>query len=107
VPKFHYNYGGFERTTVAASAPLPGAGAHQVAVAFTLQPDGAAEAVLTVDGREAGRGRVPRVMRNITHETFDLGCDLYTPVTEDYAAPAELPAGLLGEVVVTAETPPH
>ncbi len=107
VPKFHYNYGGFERTTIAASAPLSGAGAHQVAVAFTLQPDGAAEAVLTVDGREAGRGRVPRVMRNITHETFDLGCDLYTPVTEDYAAPAELPAGLLGEVVVTAETLPH
>lgn len=101
--KFHYNYGGFERTTVAAAGPLAGTGSHQVAVTFTLQPDGAAEAVLTVDGREAGRGRVPRVMRNITHETFDLGCDLYTPVTDDYASPGFLPAGRLGEVVVTAE----
>jgi hypothetical protein len=42
-------------------------------------------------------------MRNITHETFDLGCDLFTPVTEDYASPGYLPDGVLGEVVVTAE----
>ncbi len=101
--KFHYNYGGFERTTVTAAEPLAGTGSHQVAVTFTLQPGGGAEAVLAVDGREAGRGRVPRVMRNITHETFDLGCDLYTPVTEDYASPGFLPTGTLGEVVLTAE----
>lgn len=105
VLKYHYNHGGFERTTVAAPGPLAGAGAHRVAMTLTRLPDGGAEVVLTADGREAARGRIPRVMRNITHETFDLGCDLYTPVTEDYASPGFLPAGLLGEVVITAAGP--
>jgi len=100
---FHYNYGGFERTSITAAGPLAGTGPHRVEVSFHLQPDGAAEVVLTAGGREAARGRVPRVMRNITHETFDLGCDLFTPVTEDYASPGFLPAGVLGEVLVTAE----
>jgi arylsulfatase len=103
VLKFHYNYGGVERTTVAATGPLPAQGDHRCAVRFTNRKDGGADVVLTIDGREAGRGAVPRVMRNITHETFDLGCDLYTPVTEDYASPAFLPDGALGEVVVEAE----
>ena len=90
------------RQAPAAIWPAPAraaSGAHQVAVSFTQQPDGGAEVVLTADGR----GRVPRVMRNITHETFDLGSDLFTPVTEDNVSPGFLPAGVLGEVFVTAE----
>ena len=101
--KFHYNYGGFERTTVTANAPLGESQSHEAALDFSPAPDGSASAVLFIDGREVGRGRVPRVMRNITHETFDLGCDLYTPVTEDYASPAFLPEGALGTVTITAK----
>ena len=101
--KFHYNYGGFERTTVTANAPLGESQSHEAALDFSPAPDGSASAVLFIDGREVGRGRVPRVMRNITHETFDLGCDLYTPVTEDYASPAFLPDGALGTVTITAK----
>lgn len=101
--KFHYNYGGLERTTVAAPAPLTGAGAQRVGVTFTRQEGGGAEVTLTLDGREAARGRVPRVMRNISHETFDLGCDLYTPVAEDYASPAFLPDGALGAAIIEAD----
>jgi hypothetical protein len=100
--KFHYNYAGLERTTVTSTDPLS-SGEHRLGVQFQLTPAGGAEVVLAVDGREAGRGHVPRVMGNITHETFDLGCDLSTPVTEEYASPANFP-GELRRVVIDATT---
>lgn len=103
VLKFHYNYAGMERTTISAAAALDGRVTHKVAISFNNLTGGGAEVVLTVDGHEAGRGRVPRVMLTISHETFDIGCDLYTPVTEDYASPAFLPDGVLGEVTIDAE----
>lgn len=103
VLSFHYNYSGFERTTITAAAPLPG-GAETVTVsaAFTPQPDGGAEIALTIDGAPVARGRVPRIMAQLTHESFDLGCDLFTPVTEAYAAPAALPPGALGACTIDA-----
>lgn len=84
--RFHYNYAGLERTSV--SGGLLASGPRRVVLAFRPEPTGAAEIELRVDGRMTGRGRVPRIMRNVTHETFDLGADLYTPVSEDYASPA-------------------
>ncbi len=36
---------------------------------------------------------------NISHETLDFGCDLYTPVSEDYAAPFTF-GGRIREVVI-------
>jgi len=98
---FHYNYAGDERTTIRSTAPVP-AGARQLGVSFNLTPAGGADVVLAVDGREAGRGQVPRVMGHITHETFDLGCDLYTPVSEAYASPATY-AGRLLKIGIDAE----
>ena len=103
--KFHYNYAGDERTTVVSTEPVP-AGARQFGISFTLSPSGGADVVLAVDGREAGRGRVPRVMRNVTHETFDLGCDLFTPVSDDYASPATY-GGVLRKVTIEAEPAPE
>jgi arylsulfatase A-like enzyme len=99
--KFHYNYAGEERTTVTALEPLP-AGARQLGVSFTLTPDGGAEVTLAVDGHEAGHGHVPRVMHNITHETFDLGCDLYTPVAADYESPFDFQGTVHRVTVETA-----
>ncbi|MBI5692953.1 MAG: arylsulfatase [Verrucomicrobia bacterium] len=102
VPVFHYNYAGEQRTTVRAVEQLP-AGASTVVVDFRLREDGGADVVLRLDGREVGRGRVPMAMSgNISHETLDLACDLYTPVSEDYAPPFAF-QGTLRDVTVTAD----
>lgn len=98
--KFHYNYAGIERTAITGERSF--AGARQAGVSFTRTPDGGADVGLSLDGRATGRGHVPRVLLNISHETFDLGCDLYTPVSEDYRAPALFSAGL-NRVVIDAE----
>ena len=98
--KFHYNYAGEERTTIVSADPLPAA-ARQLGASFTPTPDGGADVFLSVDGREAGHGHVPHRLLNISHETFDLGCDLYTPVSEDYASPAPF-TGTLQKVTLEA-----
>lgn len=84
---YHYNYAGDQRTAVTSDAPLT-AGRHTVSAELKLTGDGGADVTLTIDGHPAGRGRVPVVLPgNISHETLDLGCDLYTPVADDYASP--------------------
>ena len=101
---FHYNYAGEKRTTVAAS-DLPPAGACVVSAELSLTPDGGADVVLRIDGREAARGRVPEVMTgNISHETLDIGRDLYTPVSEDYDPPFTFTGTIID---VTVETSPR
>ncbi len=97
---FHYNYAGMERTTITGDLEL--SHAKQVGVSFALNPAGGADVAISIDGREVGRGRVPRVMVVISHESFDLGCDLFTPVSEDYASPANF-TGELRRVVIEAE----
>jgi arylsulfatase len=100
---FHYNYAGEQRTTVAAADPLP-AGACTIAVEFKLTADGGADVRLRIDQREVARGRVPEAMSgNISHETLDIGSDLYTPVSEDYVAPFNFQGRILD---VTVETSP-
>ena len=101
---FHYNYAGEERTTVASDEPMP-AGAHVMGADFRLAKNGAAEVTLLLDGRPVGRGRVPRAMPgNISHETLDFGCDLYTPVSDDYRSPFAFP-GRIDEVVIDTAPP--
>jgi arylsulfatase A-like enzyme len=101
---FHYNYAGEERTTVTSTEPLP-AGAHTVRAEFALRKAGDATVTLMLDGRAIGRGRVPQAMPgNISHETLDFGCDLYTPVSEDYAPPFAF-RGKIGEVVIDTAPP--
>ncbi len=102
-PVFHYNHGAVERTTITADRPLGGPAVHEVGVTFTAKAAGSAEVVLTIDGREAARGQVPRVLSIVSHESLDFGCDLYTPVTEDYVSPAALPPGVLQRVTIDAE----
>ncbi|MEY2880267.1 MAG: hypothetical protein RLZZ15_2647, partial [Verrucomicrobiota bacterium] len=88
-PCFAYNYAGLEHTVLASPEPLA-AGQHTVRIAFSPESTGGVAIALTVDGREVSRARAPHTLVLVTHETFDLGCDLYTPVTEDYASPARL-----------------
>jgi arylsulfatase len=101
-PVFHYNYAGEQRTTVAATEALP-SGACTIAVEFTLTADGGADVRLLVDQHEVGRSRVPEAMSgNISHETLDIGSDLYTPVSEDYVAPFSFQGRILEVTVETA-----
>ncbi|MBI5766820.1 MAG: sulfatase-like hydrolase/transferase [Verrucomicrobia bacterium] len=101
---FHYNYAGEERTTVTGAEPLP-AGAHTVRAEFALAKAGDANVTLSLDGRAIGRGRVPHAMPgNVSHETLDFGCDLYTPVSEDYAPPFAF-RGTIREVVFDTAPP--
>ena len=97
---FHYNYAGIERSAVMSDLEI--GHAKQVGVSFTLDPRGGADIALSIDGREVGRSRVPHVMLTISHETFDVGCDLFTPVCEDYASPANF-TGALRRVVLDAD----
>jgi arylsulfatase A-like enzyme len=53
---------------------------------------------------DAARGHAPEAMTgNISHETLDIGCDLYTPVSEDYAPPFAFRGTIID---VTVETTP-
>jgi hypothetical protein len=58
--------------------------------------------VLSVDGKEVANGRVERTlpMRVSLDETFDVGEDAGTPVSEDYHVPFEF-KGTLNKLVVT------
>ena len=101
---FHYNYAGMERTVVTSEVGI--GPAKQVGVSFQLDAHGGADVTLSIDGRTVGRSRVPRVMLTISHETFDLGCDLFTPVSEDYVSPANF-TGALRRVVIDAAPFPN
>ena len=101
---FHYNYAGEERTTVTSDATLP-AGPHAVRAEFALTKNGDANVTLALDGRAIGRGHVPHAMPgNISHETLDFGCDLYTAVSDDYAPPFAF-RGTINEVVIDTAPP--
>ncbi|MFM7752216.1 MAG: arylsulfatase, partial [Opitutaceae bacterium] len=103
-PVFHYNYAGERRTTVTASERLPDVPCTVVAE-LNLTNDGGADIILRVEGREVARGHVPEVMTgNISHETLDIGRDLYTPVSDDYAPPFAF-GGVITDV--TVETTPR
>jgi arylsulfatase len=103
-PVFHYNYAGERRTTVDAPVRLP-EGACTVSAELNLTASGGADVVLRIDGRAVARGQVPEVMTgNISHETLDIGRDLYTPVSEDYAPPFAF-GGVITDV--TVETKPR
>ena len=86
--KYCYNLAGVKHFYAIAEAALP-AGKHQARMEFAYDGGGLARggtATLYVDGARVGRGRIER-----THpfgfsldETTDVGCDLGTPVSEDY-----------------------
>ncbi len=69
------------------SRPLS-AGKHTIVVDTTIAKPGApAEVVITVDGKEAARATVKRTVPVAfsASETFDVGVDLGSPVSLDYA----------------------
>jgi arylsulfatase len=79
-----------ERTRLRSAAPIA-AGKHQIEVTETIpKPGAAAEVVITVDGQETAKGIVMRTVPGAftASETFDVGVDLGSPVSPDYAQKA-------------------
>jgi arylsulfatase A-like enzyme len=86
-PKFAYNYLGAV-TTIASTERLP---AGRVTVSYDFLYDGGkpgsgGTGTIFVNGKKVGTGRIERTIPFIFGaETADVGVDLYTPVTLDYA----------------------
>jgi len=76
----------FEQVFVRSEGHLS-AGRHRLEIVETIsRPGAAAEVALTIDGKPAGRGTVPRTVPGAftASETFDVGVDLGSPVGESY-----------------------
>ena len=91
-PVFTYNFLGMERTRWEGKAALA-PGKHTLVFDFTYDGPGFGKSgtgVLTVDGKEIGRNRVPRTPPVLLDagETLDIGSDTRTPVDDrDYKVP--------------------
>jgi len=87
---YEYNMLIIERTTARSEAPLA-PGKHTIDVEETIARPGApADVVLQVDGKEVGRATVKRTVPGAftASETLDIGVDLGSPVSPNYAARA-------------------
>ncbi len=103
---YEYNMLLIERYRAEAAKPLP-AGEHSIEVITTLvRPGAPATVVINVDGEEVARTNVKRTVPAAftASETFDVGVDLGSPVSRDYAKrrPFEF-NGVIKEVTVALE----
>jgi len=85
---YEYNYFGDERTKLAS--PVLGPGKHRVTYEFVpdaSKPGSGGAATLSVNGREVARGQMKKTVPFSFQATdgMDVGMDLGTPVSEDYA----------------------
>jgi arylsulfatase A-like enzyme len=85
-----HNMGAQPLGYVRAREPLP-SGEHEVRFEFDYDGGGLGKGgtgTLVVDGRDVGHGRIERTTAFLFTmlEGFDVGTDLYTPVTDEYAA---------------------
>jgi hypothetical protein len=94
---------GVERTTIAGNDALA-PGKHTVVLDFKYDGPGIGKsgtATLSVDGKSVASGKIPRTIpfRVSADETFDVGEDTGTPVSEDYHVPFRF-TGTLNKLVV-------
>jgi hypothetical protein len=86
-PKFAYNFLGAV-TTISSAERLP---AGRITVAYDFAYDGGkpgagGTGTILINGKKVATGRIERTIPFIFGvETADVGMDLYTPVTSDYA----------------------
>jgi arylsulfatase len=101
---FCYNLADLKRFTTASRDAVP-AGKHTLALDFRYDGPGfgkSATAVLSVDGKEAGSGKVDQTLGNkySLDANFDVGEGTATPVSEDYQIPFKF-TGTLDRLTVT------
>ena len=100
---FHYNYLNIAHYDIAAGdAVAPGR--HTVVFDFKYDGGGIGKGgtgTISVDGRQVAQGRIERTVpiRFTLDETFDVGEDTGTPVSEDYDVPFKF-SGQIEKVVV-------
>jgi arylsulfatase len=103
-PAYCYNLFGLQQFTVRAEAPVP-TGDHQVRMEFGYDGGGLGKGGtvdLFVDGKPVGQGRVEGTVPMIfsTDETFDVGSDSATPVSDDYTPAGSVFGGRIHRVQV-------
>ena len=86
VPVYDYNFLGLQRSSIAASRPLP-AGKSTIRFEFAYDGGGPAKGgngTLYVNGEQVAQGRIERTQPGMfsADETADVGIDLGTPVVE-------------------------
>lgn len=102
-PSFHYNVANIAHFNIAARDALP-PGKHTIVFDFKYDGGGLGKGgggTLSVDGKEVAKGRIGNTMpaRFSLDETFDIGEDTGTPVSEDYDVPFKF-TGQIEKVVV-------
>ena len=85
-----YNFFGLDQYYVESGSAIP-AGTHQVRVEFRYDGGGIAKGggvTLYIDGKKVGEGRIERTEPALfsADETFDIGTEFGSAVTEDYPA---------------------
>lgn len=108
VPVFHYNLVGVKRFSIAGKERLA-PGKHLVLADFKYDGGGLGKGgtlTLSVDGKAVAEGRIDRTyaFRVSLDETFDIGEDTGTPVSEDYKVPFRFTGSLERVLVRLAET---
>ena len=98
---YEHNCGG-DHTRIVGDGELP-TGRADVEFAFTKTGDNRGVGVLNVDGNEAARGELPRMLGGLfTIEGLDVGEDSGTPVSDRYEAPFPF-AGAIESVVIEVD----
>jgi arylsulfatase len=100
---FHYNLVGVQRFTFAGREKLA-PGKRMLLVDFKYDGGGLGKGgtvTLSVDGNTVAQGRIDRTyaFRVSLDETFDVGEDTGTPVSEDYKVPFKF-TGTLDRVLI-------
>jgi hypothetical protein len=90
-PAFHYSWLNREHYEIAAKDAVP-AGPHTIGFDFQYDGGGIGKGgtgTISVDGRPVAKGRIDRTIpvRFSFDETFDVGADTGTPVSESYDVP--------------------
>ena len=102
-PAFHYNFFDIAHFNIASEDALA-PGRHTVVFEFKYDGGGigrGATGTISVDGKQVAQGRIDRTvpLRFSFDETFDVGEDTGTPVSEDYDVPFKF-TGIIEKVVV-------
>ena len=107
-PTFTYNWLGEEKYTIAGPDPVP---LGDVTLRFDFAYDGGGAGkggtgTISVNGMQVAQGRIERTQGFCfsADEGADVGCDLGTPVTEDYQVPAKF-TGKIAAVIIEIKPP--
>ena len=83
---FEYNLFEIERTLIETKDPLP-TGKVKIEVETRIaKPREAADITIRIDGKEVAKGRAPRTAALLftANDSFDVGMDSYSPVSQAY-----------------------